>query len=240
MVNINLVYTTVQAILNKEQRGYMAPAEFNKFAEQAQLDIYESYFYDMAHFDASRKGADMSIQMMLQEKMDIFHEPREAVTVPTNGTRYDLPSDLYRLNRVYLVNGTDTTIVEKIMHKDSQYILNSSLTAPNATYPKYVRTNNSLQVYPTTLPTDATIEIDFYRIPARPRWGYLSPTGTNVANQPMYNPATTASTQFELHPSEQYVLVQKILLLAGIQIREVDIVQAAAQSEASDNQNKKS
>ena len=248
-INVNVVYGTVQAILNKEQRGYFAPSEFNKFAEQVQLEIYESYFYDMAHFDVSRKGTDMSIQMLLQEKKDIFHEPRETVTAASNG-RYTLPSDLYRLDRVYLVNGATTTIVDKIIHKDAQYILNSNLTAPNATYPKYVRTNNTLQVYPTVLPTDATITIDFYRKPAAPRWAYISPgnstdvgslypqlSGNDLPNNALYNP--TGSVNFELHPSEQYLVIQKILGLVGIQIREADIIQVAAGEEAQDNTNKK-
>ena len=46
MVNINTVYTTVLYILNKEQRGYVTPAEFNSLAVQVQEEIFESYFPD--------------------------------------------------------------------------------------------------------------------------------------------------------------------------------------------------
>ena len=46
-VNIDTVYQTVQALANKEQRGYITPQEFNLFANQAQLDIFEQYFYDL-------------------------------------------------------------------------------------------------------------------------------------------------------------------------------------------------
>ena len=45
-VNVNTVYQTVLAILNKEQRGYMTPSEFNRIATQVQLEIFESYFPD--------------------------------------------------------------------------------------------------------------------------------------------------------------------------------------------------
>jgi len=45
-VNINTVYTTVLYILNKEQRGYIPPAEFNSLAVQVQNEIFESYFPD--------------------------------------------------------------------------------------------------------------------------------------------------------------------------------------------------
>lgn len=43
-INVDTVYKTVLLILNKEQRGYMTPDEFNKIATQVQLEIFESYF----------------------------------------------------------------------------------------------------------------------------------------------------------------------------------------------------
>ena len=46
-INVNTVYTTVLSILNKEQRGYMTPDEFNKTATQVQLEIFEKYFEDL-------------------------------------------------------------------------------------------------------------------------------------------------------------------------------------------------
>ena len=47
MVNVNTVYSTVLLILNKEQRGYMTPQEFNSVADQVQLQIFEQYFEDL-------------------------------------------------------------------------------------------------------------------------------------------------------------------------------------------------
>ena len=46
-INVNTVYTTVLSILNKEQRGYITPDEFNKLATQVQLDVFENYFEDL-------------------------------------------------------------------------------------------------------------------------------------------------------------------------------------------------
>tara|TARA_R110002060_G_scaffold25465_1_gene34863 strand:+ start:312 stop:566 length:255 start_codon:yes stop_codon:yes gene_type:complete len=46
-INVNTVYTTVLTILNKEQRGYLTPYEFNKLGEQVQLEIFESYFENL-------------------------------------------------------------------------------------------------------------------------------------------------------------------------------------------------
>ena len=46
-INVNTVYQTVLMILNKEQRGYMTPTEFNRVATQIQLEIFHTYFDDL-------------------------------------------------------------------------------------------------------------------------------------------------------------------------------------------------
>ena len=298
MVSINDVYITVQAILNKEQRGYVAPIEFNRYAEQAQLEILENYFVDKSHFNASRKGADMMQQESLREKIDIFAEYAQDLVYNTTTNRYTLPTGLYMLEDVYYETNDRTAVVDKIKHKGSRYIKNSPLTRPNITFPKYERYGNELEILPNTItsqtitdtrtstdgqrgfllqftpfPNSVTVTVagatttaytlvdklitltngaslnsavvitykddmvhcDYIRTPTQPRWGYTS-LGAN--RTPLYNSST--STNFELLPSEQYKLVQMILLYAGVQIREVDIVQFASNEQQLDNQNQKS
>ena len=46
-VNVDAVYKTVLLILNKEQRGYITPEEFNKIGSQVQQEIFETYFEDL-------------------------------------------------------------------------------------------------------------------------------------------------------------------------------------------------
>ena len=73
-INVNTVYQTVLLIINKEQRGYITPDEFNKTATQVQLDTFEQYFDDLnqqlrvpqADFDYSDR------QMNIDENMSIF------------------------------------------------------------------------------------------------------------------------------------------------------------------------
>ena len=50
MVSVDTVYQRVLALTNKEQRGYISPVKFNLFANQAQMDIFEQYFYDRNQF----------------------------------------------------------------------------------------------------------------------------------------------------------------------------------------------
>ena len=42
---INSVRNTVLAIINKNNYGYISPQDFNLYAKQAQVDMFEDYFY---------------------------------------------------------------------------------------------------------------------------------------------------------------------------------------------------
>ena len=46
-ISVDTVYKTVLYILNKEQRGYITPDEFNKLGTQVQLEIFENYFEEL-------------------------------------------------------------------------------------------------------------------------------------------------------------------------------------------------
>ena len=76
-VSIDTVYQRVLALANKEQRGYITPQEFNLFANQAQMEIFEQYFYDLDK--ASKKPGNninySDTSTMLDEKMKNFEEP---------------------------------------------------------------------------------------------------------------------------------------------------------------------
>ena len=73
-INVNTVYQTVLSILNKEQRGYLTPAEFNKVASQVQLEVFEKYFEDLnQQLRVPQADVDYSDRVMnLDEKLAIF------------------------------------------------------------------------------------------------------------------------------------------------------------------------
>ncbi len=78
MVSIDTVYHRVLALANKEQRGYITPQEFNLFANQAQRDILEQYFYDINQFGRI-PGNDTEYSDMLnylEEKISLFEDQK--------------------------------------------------------------------------------------------------------------------------------------------------------------------
>ena len=86
-VNIDTVYQRVLAIANKEQRGYITPQEFNLFANQAQMDIFEQYFYDLDQFMKMPGNDSTHADMVdiIKEKIDIFERYSQPVTMGNNG-----------------------------------------------------------------------------------------------------------------------------------------------------------
>jgi hypothetical protein len=83
-INVNTVYQTVLYILNKEQRGYMTPDEFNKTATQVQLEIFESYFEDLNQ-QLRTPQADTEYanrQKNTDEAISIFKQVGDTFTVP--------------------------------------------------------------------------------------------------------------------------------------------------------------
>jgi hypothetical protein len=73
-ISVDTVYQRVLSILNKEQRGYVTPQEFNLFANQAQLDLFEQYFYDINQFGRIPGNNTEYSDMLniLNEKINIF------------------------------------------------------------------------------------------------------------------------------------------------------------------------
>ena len=55
---IERIYRTVLEILNKEQRGYVTAEEFNDYAQQAQREIFEGYFYELGRAVSSIRSDD--------------------------------------------------------------------------------------------------------------------------------------------------------------------------------------
>jgi hypothetical protein len=221
MVSVDTVYQTVLAILNKENRGYMTPQEFNLLANQAQSEIFEQYFYDLNQYN--RRGEInnefANIVQNIKEKIDLF-KIQEFDLIYFNGS-YELPANLYRLGSVQY----GYTEIEQVNSKEFLYVLNSPLTAPSESFPVYIRVDNTIQVYPASIIQEVTC--NYIKTPTTVNWTYKTVNGTAL-----YNPSSTDHNDFELHPSEEVTLVNKILTLAGVIIKQPDITQIG---EAKDN-----
>jgi len=83
-ISVDDVYKTVLLILNKEQRGYITPAEFNKLATQVQLEIFENYFqYENRQYRLPDNESEYSDRYKnVDEKIAIFKKLSDGLAKP--------------------------------------------------------------------------------------------------------------------------------------------------------------
>ena len=241
-VSINNVYQKVLAIANKEQRGYITPQEFNLFANQAQMEIFEQYFYDLNQFSRilgnDTNYADMVT--LLNEKIDHFEKYRVAVDM-SNGSGVAILPDYYRMGKVFYYDTDNKYVeIEKINQNKIHHIQNSPLMKPNETRPVYVRfsgvgDNESnrerrIQIYPVTI--TSRVQCNYIAKPTTVNWQY-----NVINNSALYTP--TGTVDFELHESEEQTLVNKILQLTGVSIKDYNLAKVASEQEVKEIQQEK-
>ena len=313
-INVNTVYQTVLLILNKEQRGYLTPVEFNKTGAQSQLEIFETYFDSLnQQLRVPQADTDYADRVVnLDEKISIFKEfgsatsisssnvfnlPQQfsgsasvlgSVTVPaitaaatlpytiqtvtadevSNGvtqvfgngilldeTQYTIsgtvitfnsqptigqtlivnvyPKQFYRLGQIiYTTGALPTQELQRIDRGELYHLLGSNLTKPTTTYPIYIYEQNKLTIYPDTITSG--INVSYIRKPIPPVWNFT------LGGSSQYVYSTSTSCDFELHAAEQTELILKILLYAGVVIKDPEIIQVAASQVQQENINQQS
>ena len=231
-VNINSVYQKVLALLNKEQRGYLTPQEFNLLADRAQNEIYEAYFHKARNSNAKLKDDDTHTDTleMLEAKLSPFLKS-ETNTNVSSGVM-TLPTDLYKLD---IVN-VGINLATEVNKKEEHYITSlgeRSLLYPTKIRPIFTRVSSTtIRITPT--PNDnASCTVNYYKKPTAPSFGYVV-----VNEKALYNSNT--SVDFELLESEEEPLVSKILMLSGVITKQQDIGQVGANAIQMTNQEQNS
>tara|TARA_A100001201_G_scaffold52007_1_gene51511 strand:+ start:366 stop:1166 length:801 start_codon:yes stop_codon:yes gene_type:complete len=263
MVPVDRVYQKVLAICNKEQRGYITPQEFNLLANTAQMEIFDSYFHDLktAYHKPKTTYDSADESSSLKAKMHHFLQT-EPITISTTENSHELPSDLYHIDVItvkyptgiepdyfstFSVNDIiyNTSPLEEMDQKVISYTQYHPLTKAHWQRPVFTRIQTNqferlkIAFYPN--PIDLVDEaimsfleytVSYWRKPISPKWGYVVVNG-----KALYNSNSGVSINFELHKSEEEILVNRILQLAGIIIESPGVTQVAMTDRAFTKQN---
>jgi len=221
-INVNQVYKSVLVILQQEKRGVLTPTEFNKIATQSQQEIFTEYFDELNQLlrqpQTSLAYADR--YALLDEKISLFKR-NEVVNFNGGTTVVDVPNNVQELGTV-IYNDRE---VQRIQEYEVYTTNQSPLTKPTEFYPVYKYENQKLTLYPDTL-TGTGVTLNFLKYPSDVKWGFT--IDTELGNY-IYNP--NDSVDFELHQSDQPLLVDKILGYAGVMTRDQLALQLATSKE---------
>ena len=238
-ISIDTVYQRVLAIANKEQRGYVTPQEFNLMANQVQMQIFESYFYDKNMRErlepiTNPETDETNISDLISLKLSPFEESLPVTsghTFPTTTTVSGVAYEIFQYGRIFHNDQVCAKVtineVERLK-RSVRHIMDSD--------PIYVDnrvTGRNIVVYAgSSTEKTSGVTIECFRVPKTADWGYVV-----VNEQALYNSNT--SVDFELHKSEEDSLVFKILELGGITINKPGLVQIAAQKDQTESQTQK-
>lgn len=253
MASIDKVYRTVKNLANKEQKGFITPAVFNRFAVIAQQNIYNELFTELV--DAKKisrqnldPGRDKSARKRTLEDLSPF-VTRVSNLTPSNTTAasniFFKPSNLSRIISMsvgntntggYSINKTNIEIVYDVEKMDR--ILGSNLSTPTAEFPVAL-VSDEIEIFPAD--DVASIDITYYRTPggiasagnggftdADPQWNSLDDgSGQSLL---LMDSASTIDFMLPEHFSSE--LVYEIAKMIGISLNDGGMVQIASQEEA--------
>lgn len=240
---INSVRNTVLSVLNKNNYGYISPSDFNLFAKQAQMEIYEEY-YSSYNKTINAENARVSgteyadIENPIAEVLESFLRNDTLTQVAPATNQYYVPSltttgyNFYMISRLTCFNGTTRLgDAEKVANARLYMLLDSNLTAPTTKYPAYIIEEDIITVYPDTINGVSSLKCSYFRLPKDPKWTYINlPNG-----EPAFDQSQPDYQDFELPGEDEYKLVMKILQYCGMSIREIQVAQYAIQQEQSEN-----
>jgi hypothetical protein len=117
---IDSVRKTVLSILNKNNYGYITPADFNLYAKQAQLDIFDDYFYDY-NYQINKENSSSPYKGVIQTSGTGYANIRKGYEEVIDG----LSETKFLSNR--LINGTGTNMFftpSQVTTGDDYYLIN--------------------------------------------------------------------------------------------------------------------
>ena len=229
-VSVDTVYQRVLALANKEQRGYITPQEFNLLANQVQMSIFESYFYhknarEVADANKSKELDESNISELIDMKLRPFSRVLSlndnATVYPTTITVSGVAYPVFKTGRVF--HGGD--VAQKVsLNELEQYrrSIRHALSADSPIYADSPTDGDDIIVWNAGAQVTSGVDVECFRVPIPVEWAYVVVNGNALYN-------SYATTDFELHRSEEDTLVTKILELAGIVMNKTALSTTIAQ-----------
>ena len=236
-VSVDTVYQRVLALANKEQRGYITPQEYNLLANQAQMAIFESYFYhknarEVADASKSNEVDESNISQLIDAKLRPFSRilstEQQATVYPTTVNVNSVAYPVFQTGRVF--HGGD--VAQKVsLNQLEQYrrSIRHSLSADSPIYADSPVDGDDVIVFNGGAVVTGSVDVECFRVPIPANWAYVVVNG-----KALYN--SYAATDFELHRSEEDTLVTKILELAGIVMNKTGLTTTISQIAAGEQQ----
>jgi len=215
-INVDQVYKTVLLIINKEQRGYLTPSEFNKLATQVQLDIVDTYFETINQQSRGpQNDTEYSNRLKTaQESLDTFKEIGPCTFTPATASTqafFSTPAASGGASGAQVIATQNTvlsyplTSITQAQVETSNVVvtLESPIGSPGVPYLDYNITGGALLLTNGAIPTGSQIRIvlypeNFYKL------GTVLYNGDKVVEPVQRNELALLNLSSITKPSEYY------------------------------------
>ena len=240
--SVNVVYNTLKDLVNKDQQGFVTVDEFNRFAQVAQIRIYNRLFDTLKSGSrlartAFAQGRDKSKYKQIEEDLAIF---AKSSNVTKGSGVFARPDDFSRLISIstagdLLLGNTTRTIVELCYDEEKiERILSSTLNAPTESFPVAL-ISGDIEVFPESI---QEVKLRYYKIPQ----SFDANDGTRSASPPTYGVTgnseqfvAASSNDFELPEHYTMELVAEIAGLIGVNLRDGNVTAFSSAEQAERN-----
>ena len=185
MVSVIRVYEAVRDLCNKDQKGFITPAVFNRFAAVAQQNVFNEMFNELKLATKLRRsgsdaGRDKSAYKMVEEDLSFFvnsvvlnvaEEEGEITVQDDEGAEIqqfkhevaisNKPTNLSKIISMTVVDGPPVEIIYDL--EKAERVLNSNLSAPTESYPVALVNARTIEIFPQTISND--VQMRYYRNP---------------------------------------------------------------------------
>ena len=234
-ISVDRVFQAVQSLVNKDQRSSLKPAEFNSFAAIVMSDIYDDIRVTIKNdtYGMVSGAVDMERLQYSQEALDELLVP--ALVTSKSGDTYPRPADIESLGGIFF-NDTLIEELESYYHLTLLRRLGKHLSPDeedaDVNY-YFLRSETGYQIYPEVFAED--VVISYSRKWKVPKWTY-----TVVLNTPVFNLSANDVQDFELPERFFDDLVFKIALMAGVNLRDMTLLDPLMKGEKQEDQERAS
>ena len=180
MENINDCYELIKLIANKNQQGFLSPAQFNRAWDSAELQRFTELNNPPAQYQPGRPIALLAYGMTrkVNDDLDRF-VAREEFKPTAQVTYWVRPKGMVHAVSLLAEFEEELVDVEEIAHAELGSRLRNSIIAPSLEYPVVTFGAGQMEVYPPVVPR---VLITYLRYPVPGQWVGGAANGRLVYN----------------------------------------------------------
>jgi len=229
---IDEIYKLVQALLNKDQLGYLSPMQYNLYLNNALRKVYNNYSTEIkTAIRKSNTHLEGKNFAKYSEKVRQLLEYYSFVRIiSANSGLAPLPVDIEWISDVFTLATETSPInrIEKVPYSVLMDLQRNIYAAPNECSPKCSKIGTNLEVLPATI---TEFKIHYLRKFKPAKW-----TFEVVLNKPMFDPTANDFQEIDMPETSKDEIVSLVFEMAAIGIRELQLAQLANQEQQTDTQ----